>query len=235
MPRIHTGGVFSCCYSPNGEILATGGEDGKVIFWETGKFKRDPRYLYDAHRGSVNSTKFTKNGNFFLTASSDLSLKLWNVLDNYTRTTLLRSFIGHDDFVLKGDISRDSEYIASICNRTLRIWEPVKATLIKRIRNVETGNRALEFNPKGRYVVVAGVSGLIQVYDCKKLTYSRIYDIGNEIFQISFHPSGQFLACSLRYFYHRKNPVLKVNKKIFNFIFRCLIHWRKNVYMRLMG
>lgn len=211
VPYIHTGEILCCNYSPEGDVLATGAEDGKVIFWETGKYAKDPRYLFNAHDKAVSSVKFTPNGHFLLTSGREKLIKLWNVLDNYTRTTWLRSFTGHEHEIIKADISSDSEYVASICDQTLRIWNPIKATLIKRVRNVESGNKDLQFNPKGRYLAVGGICGLIQIYDCLRLTYSRIYDIKNEIFKISFHPSSQYLACSLRYFHHKKNIVVKVS------------------------
>jgi WD40 repeat protein len=120
---LHSQSVYSCNYSPCGGYLATGGQDGKVFIWknvaEGDKFNLNFR----AHAGPVKSVKFSKDGNFLVTAGDDKVIKLFKVYQNYKKTKFLRSFTGHTNWVLKADISPDTNIIASICDKTVRLWD----------------------------------------------------------------------------------------------------------------
>jgi WD40 repeat protein len=65
------------CYSPDGKILATGGSDRLVKFWDTQT--GELLATLSGHRGAVNVLCFSPDGHSLLTAGDDHVLKVWNV------------------------------------------------------------------------------------------------------------------------------------------------------------
>jgi len=183
----HTGAVNCCQFANNGKILATGGQDGKVFLWK--------RYM--------------------VTGGDDKIIKLWEIKNGFRKIKFLRSFLGHTNWVMKADLSPDSTLIASVCDKTIRVWETFKGNQVMRFRNVEKGNTCLEFHPQGSYIAIGGASGLLQIMDSRTNKLSQIYETHEPINELNFHPNGQFVACCFDYLPSKDNSVLKVNFEFF--------------------
>jgi WD40 repeat protein len=85
--------------SPDGKVLATGGFDGLVRFWDmaTGDELLHP---LQAHSESVISAAFSPDGQVLATASLDQTIKLWELATLRELDTLK----GHDSGVLNRHI-----------------------------------------------------------------------------------------------------------------------------------
>lgn len=207
---LHSQSVYSCNYSPCGGYLATGGQDGKVIIWKNVAEGDKYNHSFKAHAGPVKSVRFSKDGNFLLSAGDDKIIKLYKVSSGYKKTKFLRSFVGHTNWVLKADISPDSNIVASICEKTVRLWDATNGDQILKYKNVETGNRCLEIHPEGNYIAIGGESGLLQIWDSRAEKLAQVYDTTDAINEINFHPSGQFIATAHDYCPTKNNSVLKI-------------------------
>lgn len=206
----HSQSVYSCNYSPCGGYLVTGGQDGKVFIFKNVAEGSKYNYNFRAHAGPVKSVRFSKDGNFLVTAGDDKIIKLWKVFSSYKKTKFIRSFVGHTNWVLKADISPDTNIIASICDKTVRLWDATNGEQILRYKNVETGNRCLEIHPEGNYVAIGGSKGLLQIWDTRAEKLAQVYDTGDSINELTFHPSGQFIATAHDYNSSKNNSVLKI-------------------------
>lgn len=207
----HRGAVHCCDYSTCGKYLATGGQDGKVFIWKNVAEGDKFHIKFTAHAGPVKSVRFSKDGNFLVTGGDDKMAKLWKISKNYKKSSFLRTFKGHTNWVMKADISPDSTIVATICDKTIRIWDATNGNQFLRYRNVEKGNRCLEFHPDGNYIGIAGEMGIIQIWDTRANKLAQIYETNEPVNEISFHPSGQFLAAGFDYLKNKNNSVLKVN------------------------
>lgn len=74
----HSNYVRSIAFSPDGAMLASGGRDANIIFWnvETGTPISTP---LDGHASYVNALTFSPDGKMLASASSDLHVILWDV------------------------------------------------------------------------------------------------------------------------------------------------------------
>ena len=73
----HTSWVWSCDYSSNGEIIATGCQDGSINLWDT--TKSDQLHTIHGHSMAVGSVNFFPKGKGVMSSSNDGTLNAWQL------------------------------------------------------------------------------------------------------------------------------------------------------------
>ena len=102
----HMRGVFSLAFSPNGQILASGGHDAKVVLWDLARQK--PTAILQAD-GDVNSLAFSKDGRTLVSADNGGHVIVWDTARHARQATLT----GHIAAVGSVALSPDGRIIAS--------------------------------------------------------------------------------------------------------------------------
>jgi len=94
----------------NGRILTTS-RSGRSRIWAPVQMDRSPSTpLGRAHSDAVIQAKFSRDGNQFVTASFDTTVKVWN----RSSQRLISTFQGHTNEVFKADFSPDRRTVASV-------------------------------------------------------------------------------------------------------------------------
>ena len=73
----HEGAVINLAFSPDGTLLATVGQDSKVILWSLKD--RAPLLTLPRHQRAVNAVAFSQDGKQLVSGSSDGVVRVWDV------------------------------------------------------------------------------------------------------------------------------------------------------------
>jgi WD40 repeat protein len=139
-------------FSPDGKVLASGGEDDRIRFWDpdTGKEVR----TLEGHKRPVTCIAFSADGKWLASGSQDRDLRVWDVATGKER----RRFQGHDAPVERTALSPDGKLLASFCQAyTLRLWDTDTGKEVHSIP-IDKGYRvyAMAFSPDGKYFAFGG-------------------------------------------------------------------------------
>lgn len=135
----HENAVTDCCFSPDGSVLATGSDDETLRLWNL--FTGEEIKVLEGHDNGITSVDYAANGEYILTASLDATLKLWDVssesggtrsyfdkkLNTWVNVRVeMATFIGNQDAVYEGRISRDLQTVVSGSkDGTVRIYNAI--------------------------------------------------------------------------------------------------------------
>ena len=111
-------GVLSLAFSPDGNLLATGGFDCKITLWDITTGQKI--YNLTGHLDRVCSLVFSIDGRFLASGSWDKTIKLWKLNNGQE----IRTFTGHSDKVSCIAIAPNNQSIISgSADCTIKIWQ----------------------------------------------------------------------------------------------------------------
>jgi WD40 repeat protein len=142
----------SVAFSPNGSILASGTDDGKIRIWQvsTDVLLR----TLDAHTGQVHDVRFLPGGTLLESRSygGDNTVRLWRVSDGVLLAT----------FTIEGGnaaFSPDGTLLAGQQGDACWLWEVSSGAPLHKLDNRWTEGYHFSFSPDGSFVAAAAPSG----------------------------------------------------------------------------
>ena len=201
----HNGPVNCLSFNDDGGYLASGGNDGKIFI--TKHNAKCEGIQFKAHAAPIKSTVFSKDGNRLLTAGDDKCAKLWTVnyrkgADNIRKVAgheFIKSFTGHTDWILDANFSPDNRLIATVCNKSVRLWDITSGNEIVKFKNLNLQNTSLSFHPDGNFLAVGTSSKHIKIWDMRFQKLAQDYQLTTEVNCVRFHPFGVIMASANNY------------------------------------
>ncbi|MGD1918383.1 MAG: WD40 repeat domain-containing protein, partial [Pleurocapsa sp.] len=187
----HIGSVFGVNISPNGRLIATGGEDRILRIWQA-----DGTLIHalKGHKARVWDVEFSPNGEYIATASRDRTIKIWNA-----NGTLVRTLKGHKDAVLGLTFSPDGKYIATASrDRTIKIWN-LEGQLISSIQAHEKQINDLAYSPDGKILATVSANRHLkfwQILAQGKISSQppQVINTPDNLRTVAFSPRGKMVA-----------------------------------------
>lgn len=189
----HEHGATTVAFSPNGELIATGGGDKLVRIWRAA----DGELLYtlSGHTGLVLEVAFSPDGKILASASGDKTVRLWQVADG----SLLDILEGHPGPVIGLAISPDGKLLAAGTLEGVWLWQLDSKQLLRKYENNEGIVSAIAFSPDGQFLAMLDrFLWLQRVSDGKILFKSAEKEANSLQANVVFSPDGNYLAENLK-------------------------------------
>jgi WD40 repeat protein/serine/threonine protein kinase len=147
---------------------------------------------FRGHRQRVWSATFSNDGLRVLTASDDLTAKIWDATSGQELLTLA----GHTDWVRDAAFSPDGGRVVTAGKDfSARLWDAATGQELLTLNGHRDSIRSVEFSPEGDRIVTASQDGTAKVWDAA--TGKNILTIRGQahwVFSASFAPDGKRIA-----------------------------------------
>jgi WD40 repeat protein len=166
----HSGSVNAVCFSPDGTLCATGGEDRSICLWKTESGEQVAK-LEGAHRGAVTSLQFA-SADRLVSAGRDKRLVVWTINkdgeEGKKDLELADEFDRRSDDVPRLGVSPDGKFVLFDEGRELRVLSLADRKIVYTLSNpagtVNFATMAL-FAPDGKTVLTNGAApGRLQLW-----------------------------------------------------------------------
>jgi WD40 repeat protein len=157
--------IFSLAFSPNGSVLASGGDDRTIHLWRISAGAHLSVTQYAQLTGdsdAIFSLAFGPTGTL-ASGSADGTARLW---DPVTAKEIGQPLLGHHGWVRAVAFSPDGgTLVTGDSQGTIRLWQTASGTEIGAPLSADSsGIEALVFSPNGRSFMSAGDDGAVRVW-----------------------------------------------------------------------
>ena len=200
--------------SPDGEWLATSGEDGTVRIWDISPKGASEWFALSGHTDNIQDMGITRDGKYLATASSDNTAKVWD-LDAEKLLINIQGKAGLGNYLFGIGISPDGSLLTTAgSNNIANIWKltyppnkpgaELQLSLTGHTRGTPiggaTGYKGLlsaVFNPDGTLLATGGEDGMAKIWDVKtgkEMLSIRANPEPRGITHLALSPDGKYLA-----------------------------------------
>jgi WD40 repeat protein len=186
----HTATIQSVVFSPNGKVLATGGDDKRIILWDVATLKPvgDPLV---GHTDAVRSLAFSPDGKLLASGGEDQKVILWEVAN---RRALDPPLPDHAGPLRSVAFSPDGKTLASGTRKEIFFWDVQSGkTKGQPFAYPGTTDLIIAFSPDGKTVGVA-TPGEIFLLDAHTHRRTRTLEHESSWRGIAFSPDGTKIA-----------------------------------------
>ncbi|MCI0378223.1 MAG: WD40 repeat domain-containing protein, partial [Gemmataceae bacterium] len=174
------------------DLVVSGDQNGHLIFWQKG----EPTRIIRGHADAIMALALSADRQFLVSASSDKTLKLWDLRTGVARKT----FTGHEGNVTSVAFSPDYKWIISAnSDRTLKVWDIVSAKELQTLTGHAEGVNAVALAADAAWAASASDDNSIRLWPLKngKLDPTRetvvLEGHQRQVTAVAYSPDGKYL------------------------------------------
>lgn len=205
----HQGEVYSVAFSPDSQLLVSGGTDKIVKIWHygTGEFLDailPSNAEANGHQDTVSSVVFSPDGQLIASASWDKTIRIWTKEGKFV-TTLK----GHSNRVLGIDFSPDGKFLVSAgADGKVIFWQQdqkgnwqLQQAWQAPGQDTQKVITSIKFAPDNQKLVITGTDGRVSLWqrNAPSLPWGKQPDLswqasGDWVLSVAFSPDSLVLA-----------------------------------------
>ena len=191
----HTDKVLSVAFNLNGNILASGSDDGSIHLWDT----RTSTHLRTMTEDTslITNVVFNGDGKMLASASKDNTIRLWN-----TQTgEIQKNLKGHADNIFSIWLSGDGKMLASASkDNTIRLWDTQSGEIQKNL-DLEHSQEIykMAFSADGKTLASWCFESPIYLWNAQtgELRHTLPLEQMDIVNEFAFSPDGKTLASAM--------------------------------------
>jgi WD40 repeat protein/tetratricopeptide (TPR) repeat protein len=198
-----TSAVYRVAYSPDGRLLAEGGNDEAIRIWDVSATPTQTLATLHGHQSAVNSLAFNPDSTVLASGSNDHTILLWDMSNPVAPVTLTQPLVGHTGRVAGLVFAPDGALLASAgYDGKVILWDMSNVRqprLLKELNGHSDRVSSVAFSPDGKTLASGSFDRTILLWDVSNPTAAAA--IGkpmsghiNWVTTVAFSPDGRTLA-----------------------------------------
>lgn len=194
----HSESVYDATFSPDGEIVVSASQDGRMKFWNLGGELLATVAGDDRHSAAVTGVSFTADGKLAVSSSYDGTVKIWQVGEAGREVVLLKTW----EFgagVTGAAINQNGRMIAaSGADGNIKLWD-LDGKLLRSFKAHDGLAWMLSFSSDGQKLASGGNDKTIKVWSVEDGSLLKtLTGHQGEVYSVSFLPGENAIASSSR-------------------------------------
>lgn len=162
IPNAHNKGCTAVALTQNGKTLVSGGVEGQVRVWKIEPLKQSLIGVLKEHFGPISTIEINKFDNEVISASSDGSCIIWDLL----RLSRKHVLFANTQFTAARYFPNGVQILTSGTDRSIRYWEVYDGSMVREKEGSKVGPiNCLAINSSGNYFVSSGNDCIIKLWN----------------------------------------------------------------------
>ena len=182
--------VHSMVFSPDGTLLASGLDNGRIELWEVETVTKVAEF--EGHRGRVTSVVFSPDGTLLASGSWSQIIKLWDVAKREEVGTWEvernNNFVHAISVVFSPD---GTTLVSGFQDGTIRLWDVTTRTEVATLEGHTDDVNSVVFSPDGTVLASGSRDRVVKLWDiATKYNIATLEEHTNDVTSVAFSPDG---------------------------------------------